>query len=270
MQEGRFAGAIVPFVIFGNQIYHMSFDKSLSFGLSVFWSVLSLVGYFLLKWKLSETILFINLGFISFFLNYFLLFSWLSFREYFIIGLRKRGPEDSFVLFRFLAGIVQYCSSQFLLACAFLLLSSISIVFIGLFFALSEKVNVLHADLPGVSISFIWLTLAGLVFAAVEFIRFYRLYNAARTDRSKVFDWDALKIFHVNHRKKLNMYYFGSIVAVVADAVVSDEFQNNGGTVSLFWLFALNSYWAYTDLRFPVGTIAPVSEHLEEFTHGDK
>jgi hypothetical protein len=244
----------------------MPFDKLLSFCLSVFWSVMSLVGYFLLNWELAETILFINLGFISFFLNYFLLFSWLSFREYFIAGLRKRNADDSFVIFRFFTGIVQHFFNQFLLTCAFVLLSLISIVFVGLFFSLSKHLNMLAVDLPDLSTSFLWLALTGLAFAAVEFRHFYRQYDTARTDRNKVFDWDALQVFHVNHRKKLNMYYFGSIVALTVDAVVSDEFRHDGGMVSLFWLFALNCYWAFVDFRFPVGTVEPVSEHLREFT----
>lgn len=243
----------------------MSFDRILSFGLSVFWSVLSLVGYYLLDWKLGETILFINLGFISFFLNYFLLFSWLSFKGYFINGLRKQSDDDSFAIWRLFTGIIQHSWNQFLFACAFLLLSSMSIVFVCLFFSLSETESFSAIGMYDFTGSFTWLALTGLVFAGLEFLRFIRHYNKARTDAQKVFDWKALKVFHRNHLKKLNMYYFGSILAVVVDAIVSDEFREGGGTVSLFWLFALNVYWAFVDWRFPVGTIAPVPEHLQEF-----
>jgi len=229
----------------------MPFDKILSFGLTVFWCIMSLTGYFLLKWDLGETIVFVNLGFISFFLNYFLLFSWLSFKYYLIVVPCKERNGEGLLVYRLIAGIVQHSWNQFLLACAFLILSAISLVFIGLYFHMEQHISVFEA-MPEMSSSFIWSALAGMAFTGMEFVHFYRKFEDHRTDRNKVFDWDALKIFHENHRKKLYVYYFGSIVAIIIDSILY-EHSKNMGLVSLIWLFAMNAYWAYVDFRFPIG-----------------
>jgi hypothetical protein len=236
----------------------MPFDKLLSFGLTLFWCVASLVGFFLLKWDLGETIIFVNLGFISFFLNYLLLFSFLSFKEYLIVAPGREKKGSGRVVYRFIVGIVQHTWNQFLLCCAFLILSGISLVFIGLYFNI-VNVNLFNTDLSEMSGSFLWSSLAGLAFTVVEFFRFFRLFGQHRTDRRKVFDWDALKIFHENHRKKLYMYYFGSIVAIIVDSVLHER-DANMGMVCLIWLFILNAYWGFVDFRFPIGRKRTVAE----------
>jgi hypothetical protein len=237
----------------------MPFDKLLSFGLTVFWCVTSLVGFFLLKWDLGETIIFVNLGFISFFLNYFLLFSILSFKEYLIAAPRREKGGLGMVVYRFIVGIVQHVCNQFLLFWAFMLLCGISLVFIALYFSMTQDMNIFAIDLWDMNRSFLWSSLAGLSFTVVEFFRFYQLFQKHRTNVRKVFDWDALTIFHENHRKKLYMYYFGSVMAIIVDSVMHEQTANMG-MVSLIWLFFLNAYWGFVDLRFPVGRKRPVEE----------
>src|SRR3990167_5497792 len=60
---------------------------------------------------------------------------------------------------------------------------------------------------------------------------------------------------HRNNKLKLVAYYFGSVMIMMIDGLLNDF--NHAGMICFYWLFALNIYWAFIDLRFPVG-IKPV------------
>ncbi len=66
-----------------------------SFAFTVGWSIVSLIGYLKLGWNLGQSIVFINLGFFSLFLNYYLLFVWMYFREQIVLTYsgKKTDPD---------------------------------------------------------------------------------------------------------------------------------------------------------------------------------
>src|SRR3989338_5259740 len=98
-----------------------------SFAFTAGWSVVSLIGYFQLGWNLGQAIVFINLGFFSLFLNYYLLFIWMYFRDQIVLTYsgKKKNPD----LGTLALSIVQtfgFIGNLFLMTC---LLAIVSIIF---------------------------------------------------------------------------------------------------------------------------------------------
>ncbi|ASS47486.1 MAG: hypothetical protein A3D31_16740 [Candidatus Fluviicola riflensis] len=226
-----------------------------SFAFTAGWSVVSLIGYFQLGWNLGQAIVFINLGFFSLFLNYYLLFIWMYFRDQIVLTYsgKKKNPD----LGTLALSIVQtfgFIGNLFLMTCLLAIVSMISVVFVSTYFMKIQKMKVFEFEKIDWGGSFLVLLLIGAVLFVIEFIRFKRIFQAHKTSE-KVFDWDAFKPFHRNNKLKLVAYYFGSVMIMMIDGLLNDF--NHAGMICFYWLFALNIYWAFIDLRFPVG-ITPV------------
>ena len=233
-----------------NRTYH-----HLSLAFSLLWLLGSLLGYLLFHWDIGETIVFINLGFISFFLNYFLLLSWFSLKRSYLRAFRSDVPRSGIdKIVAFFGALFDAIATQFLLTLGFLLFISVSLVYIGIFFYSEKGISLSEGiDWMGLSVSFRWSVIAGLLFIGLEFFTFCRIYNANRTDHSIVLDWKAFEVFK-GHGNKLSLYYFGSLTALFIEAIVSDEQYN--GTVCLYWLFFLHAWWLFMDYRNPVRSSA--------------
>lgn len=220
-----------------------------------------------MDWSVAETILFIHLGFVCLFLNYFLLFSGLSFREYLVHDLKKtQKPEAEVSLAVAIPiGIIQFITTQFMLVLAICVLSAVSVVLVATQYYRESDVPFPEVSLDFFAPSFWWLVLGMLAVAVISFVQFLQTYRSNCTDTRKIFDWEALKVFERNHKSKLNCYIFGSTLAIIVDAVVNNE---QPGPLCLLWTYLMNAWWSFVDFRQPVQKIValerPVSD-TEEF-----
>ena len=222
-----------------------------SFAFTVGWSIVSLIGYLKLGWNLGQSIVFINLGFFSLFLNYYLLFVWMYFREQILLVYsgKRKDPEvtaSAFVIIQTFGFVGNFFLMTFVLA----ILSMISIAFVSTYFLKVQKMEEFEFEKIDWGGSFVWLLLVGAVLFVIEFIHFKKVFLAYRTSINKVFDWDAFKPFQRNNKLKLVVYFVGSIIVIAIDGFLNDQFH--AGMLCFYWLFALNIFWAFVDLRFPV------------------
>lgn len=223
-----------------------------SFAFTVGWSIVSLIGYLKLGWNLGQSIVFINLGFFSLFLNYYLLFVWMYFREQIVLTYsgKKTDPDLGTVAL----AIVQtfgFIGNFFLMTCVLAIGSMISTVFVSTYFLKIQKMKEFEFEKIDWGGSFMVLLFVGVVLFLIEFIRFKQVFQAHKTTE-KVFDWDAFKPFQRNNKLKLVAYYFGSVMIMMIDGLFNDF--DHAGMLCFYWLFALNIYWAFVDLRFPVAS----------------
>lgn len=222
-----------------------------SFAFTVGWSIVSLIGYFKLGWNLGQAIVFINLGFFSLFLNYYLLFVWMYFREQIVMTYsgKRFDPEVSTPVYT----IIQtfgFIGNFFLMTFVLAILSMISIAFVSTYFMKVQKMEEFEFEKIDWGGSFLWLLLVGVILFVIEFIHFKKIFLSHKTSTNKVFDWDAFKPFQHNNKLKLSVYFFGSVIVIAVDGFLNDH--THAGMLCFYWLFALNIYWAFIDLRFPV------------------
>ncbi|MES2557775.1 MAG: hypothetical protein V4604_16600 [Bacteroidota bacterium] len=232
-----------------------------SFAFTAGWSVVSLIGYFQLGWNLGQAMVFINLGFFSLFLNYYLLFVWLNFKEHIVLAYSGKRQERGMAMpILVLFETFWFIGNLFLMTCLLAIVSMISVVFVSTYFMKVQKMKEFEFEKIDWGGSFLVLLLVGAVLFVIEFIRFKRVFLAHKTSE-KVFDWDAFKPFQRNNKLKLVTYYFGSVIIMMIDGLLNDF--NSAGILCFFWLFALNIFWAFVDLRFPVGA-TPVESAVTE------
>ncbi|MDH4473718.1 MAG: hypothetical protein QE487_14000 [Fluviicola sp.] len=230
-----------------------------SFAFTVGWSVVSLIGYLKLGWNLGQAILFINLGFFSLFLNYYLLFVWMNFQEHIVRAYSgKRQDREMPIPILVIFETFWFFGNFFLMTCLLAIMSMISTVLISTYFMKIQKMKVFAFEKIDWGGSFMVLLFVGVVLFVIEFIRFKRIFLAHKTSE-KVFDWDAFKPFQRNNKLKLVAYYFGSVIVMMIDGFLNDF--DHAGMLCFYWLFVLNIFWAFVDLRFPVAS-TPHSKHI--------
>lgn len=224
-----------------------------SFAFTVGWSIVSLIGYLKLGWNLGQSIVFINLGFFSLFLNYYLVFVWMYFQEQILLTYsgKRFDPEVSTPIY----SIIQtfgFIGNFFLMTFVLAILSMISIAFVSTYFMKVQKMEEFEFEKIDWGGSFLGLLLVGVVLFVIEFIHFRKVFLAHKTSTNKVFDWEAFKPFKRNNKLKLIVYFVGSVVVIAVDGFLNTV--EHAGMLCFYWLFLLNIFWAFVDLRFPVAT----------------
>lgn len=233
-----------------------------SFAFTVGWSIVSLIGYLKLGWNLGQSIVFINLGFFSLFLNYYLVFVWMYFHQQIVLTYsgKRKDPEVAgpvFIVIQTFGFIGNFMLMTFMLG----IMSIISITLVSTYFMKVQKMKEFEFEKINWGGSFLWLLLVGVVLFVIEFIRFMKIVQAHRTP-TKVFDLNAFKPFEYNTKLKLAMYIFGSLVVMMIDGIFNDF--NHAGMLCFYWLFVLNIFWAFVDLRFPVASTPAESTPSEQ------
>lgn len=230
--------------------------KNLSFLITLCWSVASLIGFFIAKWDLGQTVFFINLGFFSLAFNYYVALTLLTFREHFIEAVKK-GKEEG------MSGVavIFIQSFSFLLSqLLFILGTGVSLIltgaFVAAYFYIVFGVESLDEFLEQWNSGWTKIVFAGIVVLLVELIIFMRQFY--RFDPQRSSSWETLKPFARNSNYKINTYLFGSVIVISIDGGFNTE--ETFGYLSLGWLFVLNAIWAFIDLFYPPSLPKPMEE----------
>lgn len=234
--------------------------KWFSLVMSLFWAVLSIVGYFCWSWDLGKTIVFINLGFLSLFLNYYLTIIELGYKDRVVAAIQGRFDNPDLARPLVVIGkIFGFIGNVLLFTFAFSLVCIIAGGLIAVYFYKVLGVE----DFEGFLVKWDreWTTV--ISFSAflliVEFVQFRLQF--IKLNPYKITDWSAFLPFTKNTKYKLAAYLFGTVIIGCVDGLINDE--THFGYISLIWLFICNFLWAAVDLYYPPIEI-PLSEYISE------
>ncbi len=218
---------------------------------TLLYSAIALFGYFTLNWSVGQTLVYIHIGFLAFFINYFLVFSSLSFQYNVLAGFRITHKKSFFQrLIGYPIHLIQYLSDQFLFSIGLFIFSLISFALALTHYYLSNKKAFFSYDFIENSATF-WIVVGlGGFILVIDFIQFYLVFKKNRSVPPKIYDWDAFIPFHNNHKLKLKCYYYGSICAIIVGGVIDEQFPMQYSY--LIWSFIMNVYWAWIDFKHPI------------------
>jgi hypothetical protein len=221
--------------------------KNLSFLATLGWSIVSLFGFFIAKWDIGQTVLFINLGFFSLAFNYYAVISILSFKEFFIDAVKKEKREGGLIVLLLPLQVVQFLFNQLLLLLGLLVCLVLTLGFLTTYLYIVFGIKELDDFAEIWDEDWTRVLVIAIVLLLIELAIFLRQYVKLDPFRSP--GWKSLKPFAVNSLLKFKYFIYGSVFVLVVDSLLNSE--NTFGYLSLAWLYALNLVWAYIDLTHP-------------------
>lgn len=211
------------------------------------WVIFTLIGYFYWSWDIGQTILFLNVSFFSLFFNHYLSLCELTYKNTVIAAakgtLRHEDLGQPLVI---IWQVFAFIFNWFLFTCALAISMIITGAITGAFFYKALKVEDFEqfvAKWDGEWTRVILTAGAILMFEFAGFRREIRKLNV-----HGISDWNIFLPMIRNTKLKFSVYFWGSIVAIIIDGLVSDF--KTFGTICLVWMFICHFIWSYIDVKF--------------------
>lgn len=215
--------------------------------ISAFWVILTLIGYFFWSWDIGQTILFLNISFYSLFFNFYLSLVELTYKNTIVAALQNKLTNENLaqplmVIGQIFVFIFNVGLFTFALAISLMICSAI----ISSYFYRGMNVKNFDQFLTkwdGQWTSIILLSLSILVLEYFKHRKEIKQLNV-----HAISDWNIFLPLIPNVKRKFNIFFWGSIVAIILDGLISDF--ESFGSLSLTWLFICNFIWSYIDVRY--------------------
>lgn len=224
------------------------------------WVVVTLIGYFFWKWDIGQTILFLNVSFFSLFFNHYLSLCELTYKNTVIASLKGTLKHEDLaqplvVIWQVFAFIFQVFLFTFALAISMIIAGAI----VGAYFYQVLKVTDFEQFLEKWDGQWTQVVLTAGSILVLEFLGFRKELHKLNTHG--ITDWNIFLPMVKNTKLKFNVYFWGSILAIIVDGLLSDF--KTFGTICLVWMFMCNFIWSYIDVKFKPVPL-PLEAYQEE------
>ncbi|AEA44106.1 hypothetical protein [Fluviicola taffensis] len=225
------------------------------------WIVITLIGYFFWSWDIGQTILFLNVSFFSLFLNHYFSLCELTYKNTVIASIKGTLKHEDLsqplvIIWQIFVFVFNLFLFTFALAISLIITGAIA----GSFFYKALKVNDFSQFLEKWDGQWSNVILVSGIILVFEFLGFRRDLKKLNVHEMK--DWNIFLPMIKNTKFKFNAYFWGSIVAIIIDSLVSDF--KTFGYVCLLWMFICNFIWSYIDVRFKSVPLPIEAYHEEE------
>lgn len=224
------------------------------------WIIVTLIGYFFWSWDIGQTILFLNVSFFSLFLNHYLSLCELTYKTTILASIKGTFKHEDLsqplvVIWQIFVFIFNVFLFTFALAISMLIMGAIA----GAFFYKVLNVTDFDQFLEKWNGQWTNVILISGIILVLEFFGFRR--EIRKLNIHGINDWNIFLPLIKNTKFKFNAYFWGSIVAVIIDSLVSD--LNSFGYICLVWMFISNFIWSYIDVKFKSVPL-PLEAYQEE------
>ncbi len=219
---------------------------------ALIWTLVTVSGFNYWHWDISQTVVFMHLGFFTLAFNYFLGLCWLDWKRI----KHEENPVEGKGL-----PILGYLGNILLFFFGFIMSAVISGALIGTYFYKLIHVKVWQQ---------VWEKWQGQWFELFCFALFILLLDFARFRRelkqlngNNLTGWANLAVFTRNSTWKFWFYFAGSVTVVLLDGLIND--LKTFGWLSLFWLFVCKFCWILIDWFVPPQNQTELHAKEEEF-----
>ncbi|WP_343634450.1 hypothetical protein [Fluviicola sp.] len=226
------------------------------------WIIVTLIGYFYWSWDIGQTILFLNISFFSLFFNHYLSLCELTYQNTVIAAVKGTlRHEDLAQPLVVIWQVFTFIFNVFLFTCALVISMIIMGAITGAFFYKALKVEDFDQFIEKWNGEWTHVILTAGAVLIFEFIGFRKEIQTLNVH--KITDWNIFLPLIKNTKLKFNSYFWGSIVAIIIDGLVSDF--NTFGHICLVWMFTCHFIWSYIDVKFKPVPLPPEAyrEELE-------
>lgn len=211
------------------------------------WIIVTLIGYFFWSWDIGQTILFLNVSFFSLFFNHYLSLCELTYKN--TIQASVKGTftyEDLSQPLVIIWQVFAFLFNVFLFTCALTISMIITGAITGAFFYKALKVEDFDQFIDKWDGQWTNVILTAGFILIFEFIGFRR--ELRKLNVHGINDWNIFLPMIKNTKFKFNVYFWGSILAIIVDGLVSDF--KTFGYICLVWMFICNFIWSYIDVKY--------------------
>ncbi|MNK05522.1 hypothetical protein D3C87_234050 [compost metagenome] len=224
------------------------------------WVVVTLIGYFFWKWDIGQTILFFNVSFFSLFFNHYLSLCELTYKNTVLASIRGTFTQEDLaqplvVIWQVFAFIFNVFLFTFALAISMIITGAI----VGAYFYQVLKVTYFDQFLEKWDGQWTTIILTAGAILVFEFFGFRK--ELKKLNIHGITDWNIFLPMVKNTKLKFNMYFWGSIVAIIIDGLFSDF--KTFGYICLIWMFICNFIWSWIDIKFKSVPL-PIEAYQEE------
>lgn len=228
--------------------------------ISGIWIIVTLIGYFFWSWDIGQTILFLSVSFFSLFFNYYLSLCELTYKNTILASIKGSLKHEDLaqplvVIWQIFAFIFNLFLFTFALAVSMLIMGSI----VGAFFYKALNVTDFEQFMAKWDGQWTNVILVSGIILVFEFMGFRRELRKLNTHG--INDWNIFLPMIKNTKFKFNAYFWGSVVAIIIDGLVSD--LNTFGTICLVWMFICTFIWSFIDMKFKSVPL-PMEAYQEE------
>lgn len=224
------------------------------------WIVTTLIGYFFWGWDIGQTILFLNISFFSLFFNHYLSLCELTYKNTVIASVRGTlKHEDLAQPLVVIWQVFAFLFNVFLFTCALAIAMMITGAIVGTYFYQVLKVTDFEEFLEKWNGQWTSVVLTAGSILVLGFLRFRK--ELQQLNIHGIADWNIFLPMVKNTKLKFNVYFWGSILAIIVDGLLSDF--KTFGTICLVWMFICNFTWSYMDVKFKSVPL-PLEAYQEE------
>lgn len=216
------------------------------------WTIIIVLGFKFWHWDISQTVVFMHLGFFTLAFNYFLGLCWLDWK-------RIKHEEDP----KLGIGVhfLGYLGNVLMFFFGFVLSAVIMGALISTYFYKLVHVKVWQQVWEKWQGQWVELFCFALFILVLDFVRFRR--ELKQLNGNVLTGWSNLAVFARNSKWKFWTYLAGSIVIMFFDGLLNDS--NAFGWLSLAWLFVCKFCWILIDWFVPPQNQTELHTKEEEF-----